>query len=87
MFIGPAKMELSHETIVLALQEYFARRAGKGFVPKIKSVDRPYVSNGVSPFVVQMTEPETYPDDPDDKRGFSFTDAKMAPSLQDKIEE
>ena len=59
MILGTAKMEISEATVVLALQEYFDKRAATGFSPVVKAVASAS-SNGYGgkTFTVEVSEPE-----------------------------
>ena len=59
MFKGQAKLEISHATLVIAVQEYFSRRAAPWYMPTVDNVKvGNYNSNNAAPtFVIEMTEP------------------------------
>lgn len=59
MILGSAKMEISEETVVLALQEYFDKRAAAGFSPVVKSVTGASGNSyGTKAFTVDISAPE-----------------------------
>ena len=61
MFLGTATMKITEQTVVLALQEYFSKRAAPGCVPVVKSitVEKSGSYNSAQTFEVAMDEPKT----------------------------